>query len=63
MFDLREFVKKGLTKGIGQMRDAQIMLNAAGWYEKGVLTEEDLNEINERIDALYIEPLEEESYE
>jgi hypothetical protein len=45
MFSLREFIKTGLIKAIGIMADYQIILNAAGWLEKGVLTEEDLAEI------------------
>jgi hypothetical protein len=33
------------------MADYQIILNAVGWLEKGVLTEDDLAEINAAIDA------------
>lgn len=50
MFSLREFVKNGLLKAIGKMADYQIILNAAGWYDKGVLVDEDLKEIQETID-------------
>lgn len=57
MFSLREFIKKGLLDAIGKMADYQIILNAAGWFEKGVLLEEDLEEIQEAIDAQY--PVEE----
>ena len=32
------------------MADYQIILNAAGWFEKGVLTETDLSEIQTAID-------------
>ena len=46
MFNLREFIKKGLIKAVGNMADYQVILNAAGWHEKGVLLEEDLAEIN-----------------
>ena len=46
MFSLRDFVKKGFLDAIGKMADYQIILNAAGWHEKGVLTEDDLAEIN-----------------
>lgn len=46
MFNLREFIKKGLIAAVGKMADYQIILNAVGWHEKGVLTEEDLAEIN-----------------
>lgn len=51
MFNLRSFVKSGFLKAVGKMADYQIILNAAGWLEKGVLTEEDLAEIQAAIDA------------
>lgn len=51
MFNLREFIKTGFIKAIGNMADYQIILNAAGWLEKGVLTEEDLAEIQVAIEA------------
>ena len=51
MFNLREFVKKGLLEAVGNMADYQIILNSAGWLEKGVLTEEDLAEIQAVIEA------------
>lgn len=54
MFTLREFIKSGLIKAVGKMADYQIILNAAGWLEKGVLTEEDLAEIYALIEAQYI---------
>lgn len=47
MFSLRDFVKKGFLDAIGKMANYQIILNAAGWQEKGVLTESDLSEIND----------------
>lgn len=50
MFSLREFIKKGLLDAAGKMADYQVILNAAGWHEKGVLTEEDLAEIQAAID-------------
>lgn len=50
MFNLRNFVKKGFLDAIGKMANYQIILNAAGWQEKGVLTEDDLSEINDAID-------------
>ena len=49
MFNLRDFVKSGLWAAIGKMEDYQIILNAAGWYEKGVLWESDLAELHEAI--------------
>ena len=50
MFSLREFIKKGLLDAVGKMADYQVILNAMGWYEKNVLLEEDLVEINAKID-------------
>lgn len=60
MFSLKEFVKSGLLKAIGKMADYQVILNAAGWLEKGVLDETDLAEIDAAINAQYpIETVEE----
>lgn len=53
MFSLRDFVKKGLIKAVGNMADYQIILNASGWLERGVLTEADLEEISNAIDEQY----------
>lgn len=53
MFSLKEFVKSGLLKAIGKMADYQVILNAAGWLEKGVLDETDLAEIDTAINAQY----------
>ena len=61
MFHLREFVKNGFLKAVGKMPDYQIILNAAGWLEKGVLTEDDLAEIEAAIEARHpVEVVEEE---
>ncbi len=54
MFSLREFIKAGFLKAVGSMADYQIILNAAGWLEKGVLTEDDLAEIQGKIDAQHL---------
>lgn len=53
MFSLKEFVKSGLIKAVGKMADYQVILNAVGWHEKGVLEETDLAEIQATIDAQY----------
>ena len=53
MFNMREFVKSGFLKAVGNMPDFWIILNAAGWNEKGVLTEDDLAEIQTAINAQY----------
>lgn len=58
MFNLREFIKKGFKNAVGKMADYQIILNAAGWFEKGVLTETDLAEINTELEAQYTEDAE-----
>ena len=55
MFSLREFVKGGLLKAVGKMADYQVILNAAGWHEKGVLDESDLADVQAAIDARAIE--------
>ena len=51
MFDFRNFVKKGLLDAVGKQADHWVILNAAGWHDKGVLLEDDLAEIQNRIDA------------
>ena len=50
MFNLGTFIKGGLIAAVGKMADYQIILNAAGWFEKGVLTEADLSDIQTAID-------------
>lgn len=59
MFSLKEFIKKGLMNAVGKMADYQVILNAVGWLEKGVLTEDDLAELQASIDAQYVLPEEE----
>lgn len=49
-FSYRDFIKKGFLSAVGNMADYQIMLNAAGYYEKGVLISEDLGEIQSAIE-------------
>lgn len=53
MFNLREFIKRGLIEAVGKLTDYQVILNAAGWADKGVLTEQDLIDIQALIDAQY----------
>ncbi len=53
MFSLKDFIKRGFINAVGKMADYQIILNAAGWLEKGVLDESDLAEIQASIDAQY----------
>ena len=59
MFSLRNFIKKGLMDAVGKMADYQVILNSAGWMEKGVLDEADLAEINTRIEVQYATEAEE----
>ena len=60
MFSLKDFVKKGLLDAVGKMADYQVILNAAGWLEKGVLDEAALAEIQAAIEAQYSLEKEEE---
>ena len=59
-FSLRTFLMKGFRSAVGKMADYQVRLNAAGWLEKGVLTEDDLAElevlIEEKNNTESIEP-------
>lgn len=61
MFSFREFVKRGFLRAVGNQPDYWIMLNAAGYADKGVLQMEDLAEIEAAINAQYVteEPAEE----
>lgn len=63
MFSLTDFVKNGFIKAVGKMADYQIILNAAGWHEKGVLTASDLEAIQAEIDKQYITETEEQQEE
>lgn len=53
-FTLSGYIKRGLIAAVGKMADYQIILNSAGWMEKGVLAEADLVEIQAAIDAQYV---------
>ncbi len=50
MFNYRNFLMTGFKGAVGKMADYQIILNANGYYEKGVLTEEDLAQLQTLID-------------
>ena len=50
MFNYRNFLMTRFKGAVGKMADYQIILNANGYYEKGVLTEEDLAELQTLID-------------
>ena len=49
MFNLQSFLMQGFLNAVGKMADYQIILNASGWFEKGVLYETDLAIIQEAI--------------
>ena len=51
MFDLRGFVKQGVSDAMDIGDNRLLRLTAAGWYDKGVLTKDDLAEIDAAIDA------------
>lgn len=45
-FELGKFLKKGFIDAVGKKPTYKIVLDSAEWYKLGVLTEEDLAEIN-----------------
>lgn len=51
MFSLRVFLMTGFKDAIGKMADYQIILNATGYYEKNVLSTDDLAELQQLIDS------------
>ena len=50
---LRSFIKNGYLKAVGKMEDYKIILGASAYFDKGILKEEDLKEINEAINKQY----------
>lgn len=54
MFSFREFIKAGFIRAVGHQPDYWIMLNAAGYADKGVLQMEDLAEIEAAINLQYV---------
>jgi hypothetical protein len=55
MFNFRGFIKAGLLDAVGKMPDYWIILNAGGWCKDGILLEEDLVEIQAKINAQHSE--------
>ena len=51
MFEPRNFLKKNFLRNVGRVADAYIADRAKYWNEKGILTEEDLAEIDAKIEA------------
>ena len=50
-FSMHDFLMKGFRDAVGKMPDYKIIMNMAAWFEKGVLDENDLAEIQALIDA------------
>ena len=50
MFNYKNFLMIGFKNAVGHMADYQVILNANGYYEKGVLTEDDLSELQAMIE-------------
>ena len=63
MFSLSNFIKDGFLKAIGNKPDYEIKLKSADWFAKGVLTEEDLAEIETAIENKNTEVLKAEESE
>ena len=63
MFDLKAFIKRGFLDAVGKMSGYKIILDAAGWLEKGVLEESDLAEIQVAIDESHSAELKEDELE
>lgn len=53
-FNLKNFVKKGLLLAVGHKADYDIILAASNWYDKGLLIESDLAEIEAAINEQYV---------
>ena len=61
MFNYRNFLMTGFRSAVGHMADYQVILNANGYYEKGVLTEDDLSELQAMIEEKNAAAIEESS--
>lgn len=48
---LRNFIKEGYLKAVGSLPEYKIILGATSYFDKGILTEDDLKEINEAINS------------
>lgn len=51
MFNYSAFIKKGLLDAVNKQSNYWVMLNAAAYYEKNVLTDADLLEIQTLIES------------
>lgn len=52
---LHNFVMKGLLESIGKMPDYWVINSSLNWYDKGILTQEDLEQINEKLTPAPVE--------
>ena len=50
-FELGKFLKKGFIDAVGKKPTYKIVLDSAEWYKLGVLTEDDLAEINAALEG------------
>jgi hypothetical protein len=55
MFSLNDFIMKTLNGMIGNYPDFQVREYASNWFAKGVLTEDNLSELDVLIENQYIE--------
>lgn len=53
-FKFKTCLKNAFIQAVGYKPDYEIVLAAAQWIEKGILTESDLAEIQAAIDAQYV---------
>lgn len=51
MFNLRDFIMRGLKESVGHEADYKVIENATGWFDKGVLKESDLEDLNNLLDS------------
>ena len=58
-FSMHDFLMKGFRDAVGKMPDYKIIMNMAAWFEKGVLDENDLAEIQALIDEKNAQPQDE----
>ena len=49
-FSMHDFMMKGFRDAVGKMPDYKIIMNAVAWYEKNVLTKDDLAVLQVMID-------------
>lgn len=57
MFNFHDFIFAGIKDAIGKQPDYWVILNAASWAEKGVLTQDDLAEVSALITAKNTPPV------